>query len=765
MEELLKRRKLVKTRATRLATFAATVNKDDVSVPDIQSRLERLDESFTDYRDLQDVIELLSTSEDDVTSQEEDRQQFESKYYSTRTIFINLLNALTGQISNDLNISMNQTMDNAPSAGPSHAVKLPKLSLSTFSGDYHDWISFHDLFSGTINENSSLNNAQKLQYLKGTLKGEALRCIQNLAISDANYSKAWNLLVHRYQNRRLIARSHLRRLTDQPAVQNGTAANLRKLIDTTNQSLQALKALDLPTDYWDALIIHLVSQKLDQISKHEWELSLKSPDFPSLQTFISFIELRCQALDGIRVESPKIKDRTLVARPNNYSRASVHSATTADKCVLCQSVHPVYRCVKFRNWHPPKRLAVAKSKGLCLNCLRTGHRAISCPSRGCFKCDQRHHTSLHLEPRSKTLSTGDSSQDAGEQAATNVSSHLAHKKTPATILLATAKAFALDAYGCWQVVRALLDSGSQASFITESCVQRLKLKRNHSSIIISGVGAGNMQKSRGVVKLLISSPKMQEFRLQLEALVLPRITSLLPQQPIDSHTLAHIKDLDLADPEYFRPGSIDILFGADVFSQLFLSDAVNMGNPAAQNTVFGWVLSGKMPTSDEVSLVSLHSYADVGDILKKFWEIEESPNRPLRSPEEMLCEEHFAATHARDSSGRYIVQLPFRKDQHPLGDSFDIATQRLRQVEKRLERQPQRKQQYIDFMREYIEMGHMEAESLLYTAISQYIGGVEFFLSIHLWIPPVYSGWAAGFRRAIYPITRSTQFYCLNLVI
>ena len=67
------------------------------------------------------------------------------------------------------------------------SAKLPKLNLPTFKGDYENWLSFHDLFKSSVHDNRSLTDSQRLQYLKASLQGDAVKLSTSLAITDANY--------------------------------------------------------------------------------------------------------------------------------------------------------------------------------------------------------------------------------------------------------------------------------------------------------------------------------------------------------------------------------------------------------------------------------------------------------------------------------------------------------------------------------------------------------------------------------------------------
>ena len=85
-------------------------------------------------------------------------------------------------------------------------LKLPKISLPTFSGTYTDWMSFIDLFKSSVDSNSMLSNSQKLHYLKASLKGDAAKLLSSVTISDSNYEVAREILKNRYSNPRLISR-------------------------------------------------------------------------------------------------------------------------------------------------------------------------------------------------------------------------------------------------------------------------------------------------------------------------------------------------------------------------------------------------------------------------------------------------------------------------------------------------------------------------------------------------------------------------------
>ncbi len=104
------------------------------------------------------------------------------------------------------------------------------------------------------------------------------------------------------------------------------------------------------------------------------------------------------------------------------------------------------------------------------------------------------------------------------------------------------------------------------------------------------------------------------------------------------------------------------------------------GSPAAFETIFGWVLAGKIDShaSTHVTIVSHHvSVISGDDLLRQFWEIEENPKDSSNlSSDERSVIQHFKDTHTRSEEGRFIVPLPKKPKSKPLGESRSQAVRR-----------------------------------------------------------------------------------------
>ena len=98
-----------------------------------------------------------------------------------------------------------------------------------------------------------------------------------------------------------------------------------------------------------------------------------------------------------------------------------------------------------------------------------------------------------------------------------------------------------------------------------------------------------------MVDFKITSQGSEGKTLEVEALVLPKIPSVLSSHPIPfSRKRKHLMNILLADLDFGAPGSVDLLVGDDVFSHAVFHGwrFGPSGTSSAFKTCFGWVLAG-----------------------------------------------------------------------------------------------------------------------------------------------------------------------------
>jgi len=619
---------------------------------------------------------------------------------------------------------------------PRARVKLPQLELPTFSGSYSEWSSFKDLFRSIIDDNASLTAAQKMQYLKSSLKNESAGLIQSMRVTEENYEEAWRIITARYENKREIVYSHMKKLFAQSFIQQESATKIKALVDTTNECVRSLKVLGVPVNEWDTVLVYLCSERLDPESRRHWALSLTGTELPTYKAFQEFTEKHIRGLMAAEVSKPKAKS-SKQSQSNDTSKSTYTTSQGTirkSNCDICSEQHPVFKCEVFRAADVPSRIELVKKHKLCFNCLGNGHSIKQCKSEfTCRPCKRRHHSLLHLQVKTEESA-----------ATTNIENpvsclHVNNGNTTYQVLMSTALVKVRDITGTLQLCRVLIDSAADASFISEKCIQRLGLKRQHVTGTVYGMGATMAPNFNGKCEVMVHSC-VNKNSIQVELFVMPKLTRLVPRELCNKTKWEHIKNLTLADPSYYEPANIDIILGDDVFSEVMTGGKVPgpIGTPSAFNSIFGWVLIGKTARSEILSVTVHHAecktsmttsqhnitnetsvsepnaisvnvhYSNTDTLLQKFWEIEHLPERKLLTPEEQLCEEFFTSNHEREVSGRFSVKLPFKCYSPNLGVSRDNAVRRFQQVERRLINKPEQREQYRAFMQEFLTLNHME---------------------------------------------------------
>lgn len=141
---------------------------------------------------------------------------------------------------------------------------------------------------------------QRLHYLKASLIDDASLVLKNVTITEANYQAAWDVLTKRYDNQRVIINAHLQSFVNLPCMNSSSVKDLRTLLDTTSDAITALKNIKRPVEHWDDLIVFILVQKLDKVTRREWEFkqgdTTANPTFQELESFLS---ARIRALEAM----------------------------------------------------------------------------------------------------------------------------------------------------------------------------------------------------------------------------------------------------------------------------------------------------------------------------------------------------------------------------------------------------------------------------------------------------------------------------------
>ncbi|MCH2406105.1 MAG: DUF1759 domain-containing protein, partial [Nitrosopumilus sp.] len=121
-------------------------------------------------------------------------------------------------------------------------VKLPQLSLPSFSGKVTEWFTFWDSFESTIHKNADLADVDKFKYLLSCLHDDARDTLTGFQITGAKYAAAIALLKRRYDDKEFILHNHYEALSTLRKCKN-TTHHLRHTSNTIENHLRSLESL------------------------------------------------------------------------------------------------------------------------------------------------------------------------------------------------------------------------------------------------------------------------------------------------------------------------------------------------------------------------------------------------------------------------------------------------------------------------------------------------------------------------------------------
>lgn len=701
----------------QLADFNSRLTTDELNSLDeidLSVRLEYVEGLYNEFKQTTAELEEKCNGDVDVST----RSNFMTSYFSVKANIQRNLNIKAKHVAPHSSTVRQFSLDDSTSA---RKTRLPELKIPQFSGSYTEWPDFFAMFTTVIHNDMELSKIEKFQHLRTCLAGAALDTISSLEPREANYDKAITLLQNRFDNKLINFQAHIREIFGLKVGDKDSASSLRQLSDKLNAHMRALETICSKDQIADGLLINLVTSKLDPNLQTKWEEGLSVDKLPTWSSMTSFLERQCRMLENLESSMVVKKPIQQVSKKSSsHTRNVLVTSSVVSSCNFCDAKdHYITNCSRFASLSPTLRFKEAKKLNLCLNCLRKGHRLAKCKSGTCRHCSLKHHSLLHINTNS-LQGTTNSVPDPCVTQSTLVSS-LSPKVTPEAlespttnnVLLATAIVLVKNIFGVFVPCRVIFDSASQLNFITSRLVKQLQLSIKPSCISISGIGDGNFTADKSASIIVKSC--YDNYSVSFDAVVIPKITDYQPNSNFDANLLQIPGNVKLADPEFQKRGRIDILIGAGLFFELMSVGQIRLrkNSPILQKTRLGWVVSGGVDTQP-VSFSLATTCRDVdeaetlADVIKNFWEIENNfESKSNISFDDALCEKHFQQNITRLGSGEYSINLPKKLDIFELGDSYGLAHRRFLNLEKKLSKHPDIKNQYTIFMNEYINLNHM----------------------------------------------------------
>ncbi|XP_013145821.1 PREDICTED: uncharacterized protein LOC106108988 [Papilio polytes] len=665
IDSLINKRTSIRGRLNKFKNYLAQVGPivEESQFNELQLRIQKVTELFQNYDLLQDKIDELcpDTIDDEIDERDATESQFTQLLSKAKTI-------ISQYSQTNIQASSTQNVSHRP-----HEVsfKLPTIVISKFNGNYSDWLEFRDTYKSLIHNNSQLLPIHKFHYLNSYLTGEAARLLTNLEVSSETYSEAWDLLCARFDNKRHLINNHLNALFNLESMSRENDKSLRSLIDNVNKDLRALSSLGEPTEKWDTIIIHMVCMKLDHTTKRAWEEVRNTfEDMPKLSQLTKFLQDRAGILETCnnktnatstqQTPSKNVHAYKTLTCTTNYNVTPVNTTTQHKSqyaCTYCNQDHIIYNCPVFLAKSPEQRQEEAFKLRLCGNCLKRGHNVRECRSSSCRQCRKRHNTLLHFPSQPAANIAVQTAVIKADD--TPVVANFASSQPAIQVLLSTAVIEVVNPEtNERQRARCLLDSGSQATFISKALKKRLGLKTIATkSVPIMGMSdtpCGYISE-RSVVRL---ESTIGKFNVTQACAILPQLIGNIPHKNIKLEYLKIPSNIQLADPTFNSSNTIDIIIGADLFWQIIGNEQKSLGPnlPVIRNSQLGWLISGPIYSNTDSKQVDCHllSTSKTKNISRnnlhykpyRCWELEER-KKPLLSDSKTASTSHRKQTYKR----------------------------------------------------------------------------------------------------------------------
>ena len=600
------------------------------------------------------------------------------------------------------------------------ALQAPKIQLMEFHGDpmlYHAFIRSFEENVEKMLPDSGARLARLMHLCKGKA-GRAIRCC-NLMDPEQGYARARRLLERRFGDSHTITELWIKKLNE-----GGPRVNLQEYADELLDCYESLKALGALQEMDAqrnllAMITRLPMHLQNKWQDHVFDLKSRENRRPTLKDVVEFVDRAAAIVSDPVYGSASIRSK----RAEKPTTRAAYVVTADVHCPICdEGEHGVSQCRRFIDMDPNERLDTALRKQICFMCLIPGHitrectNPVKCQAK---ECGQRHATMLHeadweglrrVSREKREVKASSSPETEGYHGHHVASSHhVLGSKVALPFLLVKVTS---PETGISVKTYALLDSGSSVSLCQDKLLQMLKARGRTEKMSLTTLERRNHEATARVVSLKVSSLYGNE------ELAIPQVFAR-PSLHLSSGNLVteaevrrwpHLKDLPLHHAEM---DDVTLLIGQVCPEALMPLTTIpgGKGEPYAVMTCLGWSVSGPV-SHNTVKVPPTSHYIANGDLLQekveRFWKIESSG---IYEQEKGMSIEDRRVLELWDknvnfSDGHYSLPIPFKNPALTLPDNREMAERRLSSLKRKLIKNHDLYQKYMDGMNDLLEKGY-----------------------------------------------------------
>ena len=633
------------------------------------------------------------------------------------------------------------------------AGRLPTPSLKVFAGNALEWPTWKASFESVI-EKRTTNASERILYLLQYLDGEPRKIVEGYQFvqTDRAYTEAKTTLEKRFGHPSVVAEAFRKKLEGWKKIPTKDGPALREYSDflkTCGLAMQTVEDLQTLNNQHEnrELLRVLPAWMYPKWGAKVKDYQAKHGDnkFPPFRDFVKFVtasaEVQCLPILAGLDTARSFKDQH-GTKPKPQERRTLNTgAKEAPKeerkisCVFCSKAHELDACKEFMNKPIKEKTKFIIRKGLCLKCLEHGHMAKQNKCKQtllCRHCKKEHHTCLHRSDDEGSTTMQEPNQGEAAAHCTGVCSIEGQSNgQDQSLIVPVWISYGENPYK-EILTYALLDSQSNATFITESLCRELDAVGVESNLLLSTMHQENKPVDCQRISGLKMADRKREVFIDIPKAFsrdkIPCKSSQIPKPEVASQW-EHLKGIAEEIMPYREDLQVGLLVGTDCLRAIKPREVIPGGDndPYGVRTDLGWGIVGRVcrspPQGDEeigswanrvvtqeVENVSCRGSDFVYETCAKevftpqevtrMFEVDfnevKGNEKPLSMEDRQFLELLDSGIHKRDD-GHYEMPLPLRTEAR-LPNNRPLAHQRLLHLGNRFKKDDDYRREYTEYM-------------------------------------------------------------------
>ncbi|XP_037502613.1 uncharacterized protein LOC119377081 [Rhipicephalus sanguineus] len=760
MDRLRRTRGVIRAAATKLITSATeALQAENPSPTDLQVILDDLQDKDTTLADLNQKIADITTDgaeyEEEVTMALDYHDKIRNTMSRVRYLLQSAARPADGAAPGVATETRPQEVSAQASNRSQLRVALPKLQVPVFSGELREWQGFWEHFEATIHNNCELSDIEKFSYLRSYVTGAAKRAIEGVRLEQANYAVAVKVLKERFGRHTALVDEHIDSLLAIATVDHSSnLSQLRELYEEVRFHTSCLDSLGVQASEY-AVILHrvlmralpediaiLYRQRMKETEANDGATPRSRQE--EVRDVMKFLQIQIESREESS-RSRSLRKSSLVAQEQRHPRlqppvpsAVALAAGSANNshacCVLCgHRDHIVKDCQTIMSADEIRRRLIEKN--CCFRCAREGHVARKCRNAAWLKC--KHCANHHLTAlcaiwkpyNHPNADRSDTTKTDSVPVTTSAPASSSTSPSPA-VLMQTATVWVSGRHNS-VLVRILLDTGSQRTFIRRDLSTRLDLPSvgtEDLSLLTFGSSKHSRTYRYRTVQLKLQS-RFDTHGITVDALEVPEVC-IVRTPAIGQDLLVQLRERNMlvADEQQLgdRPTqTISVIIGSDHYWRIVTGRIERLSSDlCAVETIFGWLVQGiyQVETAKELhhgnystSALFLacerHSQATPCMVdPTEMWRLDAigitDPSEDVGTLDQASLNLFTQCMHKE--AGRYVVPLMIKHQGRLTSTNRSVAETRLKRQLQRFEGQRALLEEYDRTIREYFTEGHAE---------------------------------------------------------